>query len=815
MATNNFFDLVKSALPSDMPPQELMQYAPAKWWQEKPRLASAYALRKCPRLNWEGYLERNPDIKSVRIDPILHFLKHGILEGRKLISWHPLKEVDKSNQPLVSLIIASYNNGIYLEKCLRSAIGQTLKNIEIIVVDDASSDESPAIINRFAVNDPRIRTIYSEKNESTFMSRKKGVLAATGRYIMFMDSDDFLVDNACEIAYKTISGGYDVVLFGINLINMSHNRNSDIKRFNDDINKYTSKEYVNDEIREAIFITRNISWNLWNKIYLREICFHAYNKIGNDFLLGAEDVVAILGIVYYARTLYAIKDRLYNWVIGSGISTSVDKVKNLRYLFQMAKTDTALSNYADDYKLNINLSFLNAYHCKNAINKLLLYVNNEDINDYFMKIADIFGISLVIDSICNLNSKELLGLVKKISNFVIDYKCKYDIYGIYCPIIKKEDISTINIIKSLLNFARCMNKEIILFTVKLPNDGAEFPDWVKVVNINIPGCTGNEIKNHSKRLKAAIGNNSVDIMFYIDIYRPSLVMDIIMLHYCQIPVILNLAQDFKYTFIQPSGIYYDERDAVCVCADATICSSELCESYLKMRGVNAWHISLPASEIARFQLLEPPQKIALLGNLSHPFAQIFQSLQVLKKVIGRMPWVQAIFIGTLGNDTQCNAFYEKVHELGLEGQIIVTGSSEDADSFLRKCGVLLSTSYWDSYALPERMAQAAGLPCVMYDIPIERDMYNESIISVSQGDYEGAADTICDLLSDSKKWRRLSSIAAANARNYTPDIFRKQMSTLVNNFQRLSPYRQFARPEYEAILKYMTFYAGNTVIPNS
>lgn len=211
---------MKQALPEDVHPRELLVLSPQKWWDEKPYLATAHALRKSPRINWEAYLARYDDVRQSGMDPCLHYLKHGIFEGRKLISWHPLRVPKRKPYPLVSILVANYNNALFLKKCIDSLTRQTLQDLEIIVVDDASTDESQSIIKNLANSDDRIKYIFHDNNRGLFAARKTGVLAAHGRYVMFVDSDDFLVSRACEIAATKISLGYDAVRFGLKIINL-------------------------------------------------------------------------------------------------------------------------------------------------------------------------------------------------------------------------------------------------------------------------------------------------------------------------------------------------------------------------------------------------------------------------------------------------------------------------------------------------------------------------------------------------------------------------------------------------------------------
>ena len=95
--------------------------------------------------------------------------------------------MNNNKQPKISIIIPIYNVGRHLKNALCSIVNQTLKELEFVCVDDYSTDNSPAILKSFADKDPRFRIIRQEKNKGTCQARKDGVLASTGKYILFLD----------------------------------------------------------------------------------------------------------------------------------------------------------------------------------------------------------------------------------------------------------------------------------------------------------------------------------------------------------------------------------------------------------------------------------------------------------------------------------------------------------------------------------------------------------------------------------------------------------------------------------------------------
>ncbi|MCD7945954.1 MAG: glycosyltransferase [Clostridiales bacterium] len=116
--------------------------------------------------------------------------------------------------PVVSVIIPVYNVEQYLAQCLDSVLGQTLGSIEVICVDDGSTDSSPAILEQYARQDDRVRVLY-QKNQHAGVARNRGLAAAQGDYIIFLDSDDFF---DLEMLEKTTLAAReqnaDIVLFG-------------------------------------------------------------------------------------------------------------------------------------------------------------------------------------------------------------------------------------------------------------------------------------------------------------------------------------------------------------------------------------------------------------------------------------------------------------------------------------------------------------------------------------------------------------------------------------------------------------------------
>jgi len=105
---------------------------------------------------------------------------------------------NNKTEPLVSVIIPTYNRAKLLPRAIKSVLGQTYKNIELVIVDDCSTDDTRAVIKNFSQNDKRIKYLFHKKNKGAAAARNTGIKASGGKYIAFQDSDDKWIHDKLE-----------------------------------------------------------------------------------------------------------------------------------------------------------------------------------------------------------------------------------------------------------------------------------------------------------------------------------------------------------------------------------------------------------------------------------------------------------------------------------------------------------------------------------------------------------------------------------------------------------------------------------------
>lgn len=170
---------------------------------------------------------------------------------------------------MISVIIPVYNVEEYLHVCINSVLMQTYSDFEIICIDDASTDSSIEILNYFSNKDSRVKVIRNEKNSGMGHSRNIGMDAAEGKYILFLDSDDWLSLNALEkLVEKSEEANLDVLMFKA-IAYYQNNENFGMREYFDMeiMEKYDNKIFNHWDLDKTQFF--KIPIVVWNKLYLK------------------------------------------------------------------------------------------------------------------------------------------------------------------------------------------------------------------------------------------------------------------------------------------------------------------------------------------------------------------------------------------------------------------------------------------------------------------------------------------------------------------------------------------------------------------
>lgn len=223
-------------------------------------------------------------------------------------------------QPLISVIVPVYKVEPYLDKCISSVVNQTYKNLEIILVDDGSPDNCPAMCDAWAEKDSRIRVLH-QRNQGGGAARNAGLDLASGSLIAFVDSDDYIAPDMYAHLYTLLEQGVDIA------------ECSYVEVVGDDAvfacgyetHSYTVQEAMEEHIQDRVF--RQL---IWNKLYRRHVMdgirFPTDKKIDDEFF-----TYRVLGnanaLIYSTKVCYAYRQQSESVMHSMPISKRIQAVE--------------------------------------------------------------------------------------------------------------------------------------------------------------------------------------------------------------------------------------------------------------------------------------------------------------------------------------------------------------------------------------------------------------------------------------------------------------------------------------------------------
>lgn len=328
--------------------------------------------------------------------------------------------MNENKDILVSVIVPVYNTEKYLRQCLDSIVNQTYQNLEIIIVNDGSTDSSLAICKEYKNNDLRIN-IINKKNGGLSSARNAGLKEATGDYVLFVDSDDF---------YDDIRG----INCLINDLLSYQNKKLDILNFHYKKFVETTNKNVNcfntvniEDFKELVNYSEQIRWLIKNSQYISSAC----NKlIKREFLIEnevffekntlSEDIEWSLKLLIYAKSMGIVNRDFYVYRQRDNSITHSISEKHIDDLFKIIKNSLTLINKkcTGDFK-NTCMNYLSFQFCTLLIN--IHYLSNDKKNKYYNKLEDLKFLLRY-----HLNKKVYyLYLINKVFGFKILYFFSY------------------------------------------------------------------------------------------------------------------------------------------------------------------------------------------------------------------------------------------------------------------------------------------------------------------------------------------------------------------------------------------------------
>lgn len=294
--------------------------------------------------------------------------------------------------PLISVIVPIYNVEKYLARCVDSIVNQTYKNLEIILVDDGSPDRCPQMCDDYAEKDSRIKVVH-KKNGGLSDARNAGMAVATGEYISFIDSDDYVSDDFFECLLDAMNKeNSDIAECSV----VKFYEDNHFDEFNDDL---LEKTYDTQDAMSALIAENPFHQHVWNKLYKTELVKdipYAVGKLNEDEfwtyqVFGRANKVSKLNktMYYYFQRNSSIMGVGYNIRRLDALEGKVNRQKYIENNFPELSTQAKIDLYGSCmFAYQSVLKFMSGADKEKALELIRKYRKMYNLSFDEIKLAD-------------------------------------------------------------------------------------------------------------------------------------------------------------------------------------------------------------------------------------------------------------------------------------------------------------------------------------------------------------------------------------------------------------------------------------------
>ena len=677
----------------------------------------------------------------------------------------------------VSIIIPIHNDGAYLHGALASAAAQTLEQIEVICVDDASTDDSLAIAEEFTAKDPRFRVLHLEQNSSASQARKDGVAVSTGAYLMFLDGDDELVPNACEIAFAAIEKlGTDMVQFDTEIVNCAGMPQSRI-----DANQRLLAPHMgrveasgSDGLVDACWRERRFGFSLWNKIYKGDLCRAAFAKVEDGAFPKGQDLYAFFLIAWHARSYAGIDARLYRYHFGRGATGGRLSLGAFERLLSQRRVVVALRRFAEaegaSARLDGVIEGIERHFLNECADKWDTDLAAGQELPAFDRLVGTWGLEAPLCRLAERHWWDPASALARLSGFD-RFRC--------APRSQDDGPLTVaycyrsisnggaqRVAAELCNmWARAKDAQgnpcyrVVLVTDDAPAE-SEYALDDAVARAYLPAREQSAGVGYTARCQAwqrILDEHHIDVVVYGLWVDACSTWDVLSIKgHVSHPACILHCHSFT---MQP---YCHEGDTslrltyLYGLCDGVVVLSECDLAFVRCFNGNAHHLINPVDYLSerREDVPREPDSIIWVGRVSKE-KQPLDLVHMMQAVVQQVPSARLYIVGD-GDAQLMGELEREIVRCGLEQNVRLVGFTLDVAAWYQRASVFVCTSAYEGFPMMLGEALSYGLPVVMYDLPwltYVRD--GRGIRTVGPGRYDLLAQEVVQLLENSAELEQL------------------------------------------------------------
>lgn len=684
-------------------------------------------------------------------------------------------------RPQLTIVIPVSGDDATVATALESALAQSLVDIEIICVDDASTDGTAGVLERFRRRDPRVRVVRHERNLSAFQARRTGILAASADRVMFLDGDDELTPDAAAVAVaKAEETDADIVGFGVTVIERDGRTGSPYEvRL-----QPPQRPLTGHAVLSGLFpVGKPAQGQLWRFLFRTRILREAYSLVPEDLALARVNDLPLLFLAASLATSYtAVPDKLYRYHFGRGGSGHrVDSVERARFYTGAIDSvdaigpavETLSASHADpglvrDTYESVRLSII-GYVCF----QLVEHSDDAVLDSALAHLHTVAGGQDIVHAAARFYPGTLTALKFHTTWQGLPERPARSI------LLVTSTVRTGGVSAVLTSQARFLHDAGYRVTVVARNGGSD----TSVLPAGIPF-----IELASRALPAQLAQ-------WAEICRAhevDVVIDHQVLYMDTWPEFALVARaegaatiGWLHNFV--ARPVYDGNDRLTLierCSPTLaqlVTLSPLDVAYFRLRGIeHVAYLPNPPSPLMlesadrRSAKPAPADRLRLVwwGRLEQRTKQVRELVEVGVQLRALGVPFELTIIGPDWDDVTAKKLNALARRRGVGDAVVAVGPLRGAAlvSAIDSADAFVSTSIIEGYQLTIAEAQARGLPVFMYELPwLTLVQENRGVVAVPQGDRRGLASRLAETFEDPERYVQLSlasSDAASRSREY-------------------------------------------------
>ena len=676
--------------------------------------------------------------------------------------------------PAVSVVLPVYNCATTLHRSVESVLAQSFDDFELIIVDDASTDDTYKVAKEIALGDERIAVLKLPQNSKCLRARQVGVEASSGEYIMFLDGDDAYAPFALETVVEEVrKKPVDILHFPLETVSPVDGTPIGSNTF---FKPYEGTIEGADKILEACFSKGLMNWNLVNKAFRGAVCRYAFKDLPAEGIQRGEDLVAFTFLAHYSESYQGIAGKaLYQYYYGAG--QDGDKPINLNEFKEFCASSRAahliqrqLEAWCVPRQVTEGFESIERRLLDNCTHKFKEYLPGDEKTEGLDILFSSWGYRKSLVALMYPYWSQPASFAKMVEGTELVSAARRPIRNVAAYYRACEGGGAENVLRQLTHLWLTQGYRVTWFLEVEPASASIVPEGVDVAIIPSAGGNPTDYRTRFNVLIEALERYDIDAVVYHQWLSNTLLWDMLAVKAHKASLVVHCHGLF--TNQMRFGLYgFSAMPPVYSLADGIVVINPIDKLFWSYFSKSVYQTNNILEDPTGYASHAPKTKrqVLWLGRLSpekHP-EKVIEIARRAKSLDSSIAFAVA---GSATTSEYERKLQEMADDAGVADTVTFLGwcdGQKKKDLFAESSVFLMTSEAREGFPLTLLESKAAGIPVVMFDLPYLTVLQEpEGILTVPQGDSSAAAAILVDLMNDAELYQREAEGAKKSAVAY-------------------------------------------------